>query len=108
LIFNGGIEYDFVESLSLIDNLGDFFTSIFANDMDGIEVNLCVSFIIDVLELGDGISSWILLFVSFDRINFNHLVGAFPENVNSGIVIDCHYDSDLNIIFGAFFICGEL
>lgn len=107
LILNGGIEYDFMEWFSFIDDLCDFFSSIFADDMDGIKVNLCISFIIDILEFSDGISSWVFFLMSFDWVNFDHLIGPFPENVNSWIVIDWHDDSDLNIVFSAFFVSGE-
>lgn len=107
LIFDCRIEHNFMECFTFVNNLCDLFSSLFADDMNGIEMNLRISFIINILKLCNGISSWIFFLMSFYRIHFDHLIGASPENVNSWIVINWHDDSDLNFLFSAFLIGGE-
>lgn len=84
--------------------MSNLFSSILADDMNGTEMNLSVSLIIDVLQLGNGICSWIFLLMLFDRIYFNHLVGSLPKDVNSWIVINWHDNSQLYVFLIAFFI----
>ncbi len=108
LVFDFWIEDDFIEIFSFIDNLSDLFSSILADDVDGTEVNLSVSLIVDVLQLGDGVCSWIFLLTLFDWIDFNHLVRSLPKDVDSWIVINWHDDSQLYVFLITFFISWEL
>lgn len=67
-----------------------------------------ISFVVDVLEFCDRICSGILFFVSLNGIDFYHLVGALPEDVNSGVVINGHDDSELQFFLVALFVGGKL
>lgn len=107
-VFYFGIEDNFIEILSLVNNLRYFLATIFTDNVDGIEANFGISLMIDILELSDGVCSGIFFFMLFDRVKFDHLIGPFPENVDSWIKINGHYHPNLNILWGAFFIGWKL
>jgi len=67
-----------------------------------------ISFVINVLKFSDRICSGILFFVSLNGIDFYHLVGALPKNVNSGVVINGHDYSELQFFLVALFVGGKL
>ena len=71
-------------------------------------MNFGISFIIDVLKLSNWVGTRILFLVSLEWIHFNHLVSTLPENVDSGVVVDRNYYSELKFFLGAFFIGWEL
>ena len=97
-----------MEIFSLVDDLSNLLASIFADYANGTEVDLSISLIIDILKLCDGICSGIFLLMSFDWIDFNHLIGSLPKNVYSGIVINRHNNSQLNVFLSAFFVGWKL
>ena len=97
-----------MEILPFVDNLSNLLASIFADDANGAEVDFSIFLIIDILKLCDGICSGIFLLVSFDWIDFNHLIGSLPKDVDSGIVINRHDNSQLNVFLSAFFVSWEL
>lgn len=107
-VYDFWIEDNFSEIFSLVDDLRNFFSSIFADYMDTTEMHFGISFVIDVLKFSDRICSRILFFVSLNGIDFYHLVGALPEDVNSGVVINGHDDSELQFFLVALFVSGKL
>lgn len=108
LIRDGGIEDNFMKCLTFINDLCNLFSTLFTDDMNGIEVYLSISFIVNICKFSNGISPWVFFLMSFDGVYLYHLIGAFPEDVDPGVVINWHDDSKLKVVLGAFFVTGEL
>ena len=107
-VFNFRIEYDFVKVFAFVDDLCDFFSPILTDDMNAAVVYFGIPFIINILKFSDGVGPWILFLMSLERINFNHLVGALPENINPWIFVDWHDYAKLEFLLVALFISGKL
>lgn len=71
-------------------------------------MDFSVSLIIDVLKFSNRVGSGIFFLMPFDGIDFNHLVGCLPKYVYSGVVVNRHDNSNLDILISALLVGWEL
>lgn len=108
LIRNGGIEDDFMKCLTLVDNLRNFLSPFFTDDMNSIEVHLRISLIINIRKLRNGISPGVFFLMPLNGIHLYHLIRALPEDIDPGVVINGHDDSQLEVVLSTLLVAGEL
>ena len=76
--------------------------------MDAAEMHLCIPFVINILQLSNGIGPRVLFLMPLQWIHLDHLVSTLPENINPGIAINRHDNPQLQLFICALLIRREL
>ena len=87
----------------IVVKFSDRLASFLIKDLDRIVKNLPISLWGEIGHVGDNALAVILLTLLYNRVNFNHVVGLLPMQVNFGGIFYGNYDTHAQGIFFAVF-----